>query len=425
MVSFQLIIVSFLGISLLASVISRKLRTPYTILLVFIGIGLSATTDPTLSSVSDRFRDLLTGGLFVGLILPPLLFESMMSIRVDDFRAVSRPALILATAGVAVATLVGGLILWGVLGFPLYPAFLFAALIAPTDVATVLEVFKRTMVPSRLATLVETESVFNDATGIAIFTFFLTSFTASGSALFTAVSDLFITFGGGVLIGLFVAWGARQVQREIDDPVSQTVLTLAAVYGAYGLAVSVNVSGLIAVAITGLLYGNTVLFKIESKETERITREFWIILAFIANTAAFLYVGFSAKIGGLLGNVEVILVAYGAVLFARVASVYPILSLKKISGPKFPWSWKHVTVLGGMRGALAIALVASLATVLPQGDYDLLVDLTFGVVVLSILIQGPLMSRYAARNFGRQQTLTEKPAALPKPPAQLQAPSDQ
>jgi CPA1 family monovalent cation:H+ antiporter len=160
-VQTELILAAFLAISLLASIVSKKTKTPYTILLVIIGIILATTSDPELAAVGAAFQSLRTEGLFVGLILPPLLFEATFSIRTEDFRAVSRPALLLATRGVLIATLVVGLILWRFAGLEPYTAFLFAALIAPTDVATVLEIFRRTVVPSRLATLMETESVFN------------------------------------------------------------------------------------------------------------------------------------------------------------------------------------------------------------------------------------------------------------------------
>ncbi|MBI3840814.1 MAG: cation:proton antiporter [Thaumarchaeota archaeon] len=236
MVSIQLIITAFLTIALVASIVSRKTRTPYTILLVIIGIALTSTADPSLNDIQSQLQRLSVGGLFVGLILPPLLFESMMSIKTEEFRAVSRPALLLATVGVVVATTVGGVIVWQFMGLPIYSAFLFAALIAPTDVSTVLEVFRRISVPSRLATLLETESVFNDATGIVLLTVFLASLEASGPVLLPAVSSFFFIFGGGALIGLVVAWGARQLQRETSDPVSQVVLTMTAVYGSYGLA---------------------------------------------------------------------------------------------------------------------------------------------------------------------------------------------
>jgi Na+:H+ antiporter len=412
LVSSELVLTIFLAISLFASIVSRKTRTPYTILLVLIGIILAATTDPNLASIGQAFQTLRVGGLFVGLILPPLLFESTMSIRTEDFRAVSRPALILATAGVIVATVVVGLILWGLAGLPAYTAFLFAALIAPTDVATVLEIFRRTYVPSRLATLMETESVFNDATGITILTVILSGFVASTSrlALLGAVSDGVVLFGGGVVVGLAVAWGARQIQRETQDSLSQVVLTMTAVYGSYGVATALGVSGLIAVAVTGLLYGNTVLFKIGRKDVEEATRGFWNVLAFLANTVAFLFIGLSTNILSLGGSVSYILIAYVVVILARFATVYPILSFPRMD-LRVPSSWKNVAMLGGMRGALSIALVASLPSDLP--GYSTVVNMTFGVVVISILLQGPLLSAYARRAFGRQQTLVEASAPSP------------
>lgn len=407
MVSTELILTAFLAISLLASIVSRKAAIPYTILLVVIGIILAATSDPNLAPVSQAFQSLRQGGLFVGLILPPLLFESMFSIKTEEFRAVSRAALVLATGGVVVATLVVGAILWSFAGLPAYTAFLFAALIAPTDVATVLEVFHRVAVPARLATLMETEAVFNDATGITILTVILTGFEAStsGLALLGAVSQGVVLFGGGVIVGLLVAWVARQVQRETQDPVSQVVLTMTAVYGSYGIATALGVSGLIAVAVTGLLYGNTVLFRIGRKDVEQMTRDFWNILAFIANTVAFLFIGFSTNIFSLGGSVAFILVAYAVVVLSRLATVYPILSFPSISASRIPWSWKNVAMLGGMRGALSIALVASLPSTLP--GYTMVVNMTFGVVIISILLQSPLLTAYVKRTFGRQQTLAE------------------
>jgi CPA1 family monovalent cation:H+ antiporter len=232
----------------------------------------------------------------------------------------------------------------------------------------------------------------------------------------SAVGEFAFVFGGGVLVGLSVAWGARQLQRVTQDSISQIVLTMTAVYGSYGLASALGVSGLIAVAVTGLLYGNTVLFHIQNKDVERETRDFWNVLAFIANTVAFLFIGISTNIFSLAGNLGVILTAYAVVVMSRIASVYPILILPGIMEPGVPWSWRNVAMLGGTRGALSIALVASLPSSLP--GYSTLVNMTFGVAVISILVQGPLLSAYVGRAFGRQQTLSEASAqsTTPTPP---------
>ena len=414
MAQVETVIAAFLGIVLLASLASRKIRTPYTILLVFVGLLLAAIPQSASSSFVGIFNGLASGGLFIGLILPPLLFESIMSVRVEDFRAVSRPALILSTLGVIVATVVGGVVLWKVVGLAPFPAFLFAALISPTDVATVLEIFARVKVPVKLATLVEMESVFNDATGIAVFAIVLAYTAEAHVQFFVGAGDFAYSLGGGVLVGLAVAWGARQLQKRTNDLVSQVVLTIAAVYGAFGIAASIpsipgldaSPSGVIAVAMTGLFYGNTILLGIESKATAESLREFWRIMAFLANGVAFLFIGVSTNIFALGASAGAILVAYGVVMMARVSSVYPILSLTKIEGSLIPSSWMNVAALGGMRGALAIALVSAIPDNALRSE---VATLTFGVVMLSILVQGSLLVRYAGRTFGRQTTLPVSP----------------
>ena len=396
----------FLLIALVASLVSKKVKLPYTTLLVAVGLAVAAFPISQLAGVTTFFNSLASGGLFIGLVLPPLLFESIMTVKEADFRAVYRSSLLLATFGVLVSTLVVGVILWKVVGLSPLVSFLFAALISPTDVATVLEVFARVNVPTRLATLIEMESVFNDATGIALFTVVLTTSAAATLQPIAALADFGFKLGGGVLVGLGVAWLARYIQRQVEDSVSQVVLTLVAVYGSYGLATSFGFSGLIAVAITGLFYGNSFVLQLESKQVAEATREFWKVLAFVANAVAFFFIGINTNIFMLAGSMGAILVAYSVVVMARITSVYPILSLTKVGGAPIPLSWMNSTALGGMRGAVAIVQVAAIPLDAP-GTEGAVATLTFGVVMLSILLQGPLLNRYTRRFFGHQETLAK------------------
>jgi Na+:H+ antiporter len=413
MVQTEVILALFLGMALLASMVSRRVRTPYTTLLVIVGLALTVVPSSLSSSLVDIFNSLVKGGLFIGLVLPPLLFESIMSVHPSDFRAVYRPALLMATIGVLISTLVVGVILWKVVGLDPLVSFLFAALISPTDVATVIEIFARIDVPARLATLVEMESVFNDASAIAILTVILTSSATSTLSPLLAVSHFAYTLSGGALVGLGVAWGARLLQKHMKDTITQVMLTLVAVYGAYGLATLVQASGLIAVAMTGVFYGNSIVLTLRDKRVADSTREFWRVLAFIANAVAFFFIGVSTNISFLASGIGAILVAYAVVAMARITSVYPILSLTKVGGSSIPVSWINLTTLGGMRGALAVVLVS----VVPVAAEEPVATLTFGVVMISILLQGPLLTRYASRTFGQQQTLegTVKAAEEPEP----------
>ncbi len=400
MPSFEVIITAFLAISLTASIISSRTRTPYTIVLVLFGLAIAGSYLPSLLGVNLLYDNLIGGGLFVGLVLPPLLFETMMNIRYEDLRSVVRPALRLATVGVVIATIVGGLFLWQIARLPLVSSFVFASLIAPTDTATVLEIFRRARLPRKLSTLMETEAAFNDATGIAIFTIVVTSYSVSQLSLFRAATSFATILGGGVLVGLAVALGAHFLSRIVTDPMSETMITITAVYGSFTVAQALGVSGLVAVAIGGLYYGNSTLKTWVRPQTTRIVRNFWRIMAFIANSLAFLYIGLSTDLSKIVADLLPIAIAFSAVILARVATVYPLLGTSKVDNAPIPRSWKNVALLGGMKGALSIALAASLPANTPSRD--LITSTVLGVAFLSITLQGFLLSHYTARRFPRK-----------------------
>jgi monovalent cation:H+ antiporter, CPA1 family len=400
MASLEFIISAFLAISLAASIISNKGKVPYTIVLVFLGLALAGSSFSSILGVNLLYDSLVGGGLFVGLVLPPLLFETTMNIRFEEFRAVASSALRLATIGVVIATIAGGLFLWQIVRLPLISSFLFASIIAPTDTATVLEIFRRTKVPRKLSTLMETEAVFNDATGITIFTIILTSLGVSQLSLVQAVTSFAEIFGGGVLVGLLVALGAHLLTRIVTDPMSETMITITTVYGSYTVAAALGYSGIVAVAVAGLYYGNSTVKTWVLPQTTRTVRNFWRIMAFIANSLAFLYIGLSTDLAKIRADLLPIGLAFTAVTIARLSSVYPLLGTSRIDGEAVPRSWKNVAMLGGMRGALSIALVASLPSSIPSRD--LITSMVLGVAFISIVVQGPLLSRYVHRTFPRK-----------------------
>ncbi len=194
MPSLELVVAGFLAVALAASIISSKAKAPYTLVLVFFGLIIASSSLSTLLNVNFLYDRLIGGGLFVGLVLPPLLFETTMSIRYEEFRSVARPALRLATIGVVIATLAGGLFLWLIAQLPFPTSFVFAAIISPTDTATVLEIFRRAHLPRKLTTLMETEAVFNDATGITIFTIITTSLGVTTLNLYAAATTFLTIF---------------------------------------------------------------------------------------------------------------------------------------------------------------------------------------------------------------------------------------
>jgi monovalent cation:H+ antiporter, CPA1 family len=412
MPSFELVVAAFLAIALTASIISSRAKAPYTVVLVFFGLIIAATSLSNLLNVNLLYDRLIGGGLFVGLVLPPLLFETTMSIRYEEFRSVARPALRLATFGVIIATIVGGLFLWLIANLPLATSFVFAAIIAPTDTATVLEIFRRSKLPRKLTTLMDTEAVFNDATGITVFTIIVTSLGVAQLSLVSAATEFLKIFAGGIIVGLLVAFIAHLAARIVSDLMSQTMITITTVYGAYTAATALGVSGLVAVAVAGLYYGNTVMKTRVQPQTRRTLRSFWRIMAFIANSIAFLYIGLSTDLARMIVDLVPIGIAFLAVTIARLSSVYPLLGTSRVDGLPVPTAWKNVAMLGGMRGALSIVLAASLPVTVPSRD--LVSSMVLGVAFISITIQGYLLSRYLTKKFPRKPK-TGSPRAEKEP----------
>jgi len=401
------IIAGFLLVAILASIISRRINVPYTQFLVILGVILATFSVSSLIGI-DFINNLVGGGYFVALVLPPLVFEAMISLRSTELRSVIRPALALATIGVIVATVVGGSLLYLLAGIPIGTAFLFAALIAPTDTATVIEIFRRVKVPSRLSTLMSTEAALNDATGIVVFSVILASVTASQPSIFGAGASFVYLLGGGAVVGLFVGFGAELLSSLVDDPISETLLTVITVYGSYAFASYLGLSGLVAVAVAGLYFGNLTMRTTVKESTRGLVRSFWQTIVFVANTVAFLFIGLSTDVLQIIAGAVAILVAFLAVSIGRAATVYSILSFFSRTAERIPGSWRNVAMLGGMRGALSIVLVASI----PQGvpARDTIVTMVLGVAFLSITLQGPLLFRYAGSRFPDKQATSEKEA---------------
>ncbi len=407
-----------LGTIFAASVISSKIKIPYTMILVGIGIAISLSMF-TGFNLGNFTHDSIDPKLILYFIVPPLIFEAMMKIKHEEFKQVQISTLLLATVGVLLATLVGGFLLVYVAGLPYLVSFAFAALIAPTDAAIVIEVFKRVRVPKLLSTLMESEASFNDATGVILFSSIIAIAVAQGSSLGTEnitgqidvniiqeLEHFALVFFGGIAVGLIISTAAQWLHKLLDDPFSETALSIAVMFGSVVTANSLGVSGLIAAAVAGLYFGNVTMRseKIISPKVRLYASSVWEMIAFFANSLAFFYLGLSMDLTKISQNLPLILLAFGVVLAARAASTYPILGLThKFTKENTAKTWRNVVWIGGMRGALSVALVATL----PQSEFkDTLQTITFGVVLASLIIQYPVLSKYIKKAF--PESLAEK-----------------
>jgi monovalent cation:H+ antiporter, CPA1 family len=258
----------------------------------------------------------------------------------------------------------------------------------------------------------EFEASFNDATGLIVFSSILavvlgvSTNNGSGDGISSLISEsehFAIVYLGGAGVGLGIAIATNKLHSLMNDPFSETALTIASVFGSVVLANSLGVSGLVAVAVAGLYFGNITVKReaYMSLKVRTTVFNFWEIIAFLANSAAFLYLGVSMNIVSIGQNIGLIILAFGIIFLARIISTYPILSfITKFTREKIPSAWRHIVVLGGMRGALSVALVASLpAEDISSNMKNLIATLTFGVVLLSLIIQYIGLTKYVKKVF--------------------------
>jgi CPA1 family monovalent cation:H+ antiporter len=414
--SFELVLAAFLLIAFLAALLSNRLKIPYTLVLVLAGVTITLLMflfaaqggAAIASQLRSIYTQLLTGGLFVGLVVPPLIFEAMIHLRANDLRAVIKPSLALATVGILITTSVGGLILWKAFGLSPLVSFLFAAVIAPTDAVTVLEVFRRVKVPAKLSTLLDTEAAFNDATGIVLFTIVLSTIGLQDFSVTQTVLSFGFNLGAGVLIGLAIAFIGEVLSSLIQDRVAETILAISVMYGSYALATGIGASGLIAVAVAGIYFGNyTMRSAMEPASREAVTT-FWAIAAFLGNSVAFLIIGFQINIITLSQSILIIVAAFTAVTIARVTTVYPILGLFNKFSDKISAVWCNIAMLGGVKGALSIALAATIATsaAVSSSDIQTIETMVLGVAFISIVFQVPLLFRYVRKRMPQTDTVS-------------------
>ncbi len=427
--TFEYVIPIFLIMIFAAALFSSKTKIPHTMILLGFGVCISLISLKGLDILNlNQFN--INPNLVITFIIPPLIFEAMMNVDYKRFKAIRISALLLATIGVILATLIGGFLLVYIAGLPILPAFAFAALISPTDAAIVIEIFKSVRVPRVLSTLMESEAAFNDATGaIAFSSIIALAVGSSGYAIagtynsgsfltssFPTIANSFVNlsfilhvehfivlFFGGSAIGLGIATATHRLHTLMNDPLSETSLTIATVFGSVVLANTLGVSGLAAVAVAGLYFGNVTVKKeaIMSKNVRTFAFNFWEMIAFLASSAAFLYLGVSMNLIDIVQHFPIIALSLIAVFGARAATIYPLLAATtRFTKENIPNVWKHIVLIGGMRGAISVALVASLP---PSNLKNILQTITFGVVLLSLIIQYVILSKYVKRVFPNVQ----------------------
>lgn len=396
LLSAELTIVELLLLVSVVAVLARRIRVPYTVVLVLVGLLLS---------FQDPLHLELTPEIILLIILPPLVFEAALHIEVKILRQVLGPVLLLAIPGVLIVTfLVGGTldVLSPQIGWQ--TALVFGALIAATDPVAVVSLFKTLGAPRRLATLVESESIFNDGTTIVIFhiivsVLFVADVSSHGGGVIDgsmvdfigkSVFEFIRVALGGVAIGVVFGIVGDRIFSLIDDHLIEVTVSTVIAYGSYVLAESFHLSGVLAVVMAGIIVGMRSSGTM-SPTTRMVLINFWEYVAFLANSIVFILIGMEVQFSTLVSGFFLIIAAVGAVLLARGVSVYGLSLVNNLlSREKVSFRYQHVLFWGGLRGAVSLALVLSLNRDIP--NRDILINMTFGVVLFTLLVQATTIS---------------------------------
>ena len=325
-----------------------------------------------------------------------LLFAGALHVNINDLKQQRGVIGILATFGVIASTFIIGGLSWVVLNalnipMPFIYCLLFGALISPTDPIAVLGILKSARVPKSLETKIAGESLFNDGVGVVVF-IVLAGIAATGKEIDpTAIGLLFLQEAvGGLVFGLVLGYVVYSLLKDVDNYSLEVMLTLAAVMGGYALCTYLHISGPIAVVVAGLFIGNHGRNLAMSDKTRQHLDSFWELIDEILNAVLFVLIGLEVML--LVLKMEYFLAALAIiplVLFARYISVgMPILLLSRTR--RFTPGVVQIMTWGGLRGGISVALALSLPY---NAEREIILSLTYAIVVFSIIVQGLTISR--------------------------------
>lgn len=382
-----------------------KLPTPIGVTLIAIVLSLLflvfASTEVT--TWAERFLTRLDfDRLVLEGMLSFLLFAGSLTVNLDDLNQQKWPVLILATVGVIASTFIVGTLTFGLtnllgLELPFIYALLFGALISPTDPIAVLSILRRVGVPKDIETLVTGESLFNDGVGVVVFSVILSLVGAGhgGEASGESVALLFATeVLGGVAYGFVIGLVAYYILKNVDNYSVEVLITLALVTGGYALALALHTSGPLAMVVAGLFIGNRGRLFAMSDHTREHIDTFWEMTDEIFNAVLFVIIGLEMVVLEF-GTLELYaaLLAIPLVLLSRTVSVGVPINLLRLRRDFLPYTVRMM-VWGGLRGGISIALALSLP---PRRERDLIVTMTYFVLVFAILVQGLTVGQVAKR----------------------------
>ncbi|AYN39500.1 Na+/H+ antiporter [Streptomyces dangxiongensis] len=402
-----------------AAVAAAARRTPAPAPLLLVAVGLVVSGIPGVPSYT------LDPHIVLPLLLPPLLYTSASDSSYLSLRAQLRPVALLSVGYVLFATLVVGWAAYLIVpGLPLPAALVLGAVVAPPDAVAATAVARRAGLPSRITTILQGESLLNDATAITAYKVALGAAVGAGATWAGGIRDFLLASVGGVGIGLVLMAPLHWLRTHLTEPLLQNTLSLLIPFVAYGVAEQAHASGVLAVVVVALYLGHRAW---EVDFATRLQEEaVWKMVAFVLESAVFALIGLQLPIVlKRLGEYEgAAAVGYAVAVFlvvvvARFVWVYPAAFLPRMLSARIrereenpTWRGAMVTAWAGMRGVVSLAIAFAIPPTMADGPRNLVLFLTFTTVIGTLVVQGvtlpPLIRllRFPARDR-QAETLAE------------------
>lgn len=390
---------------------TRFLKLPPTIGLMFMALVFSLVMlgvnffNPTIFHFAeDLVNSINFSEVLLDVMLSFLLFAGALHTDVLQLRKHKRTILLFALLGVVISTGLIGVLLYLLLQVLHYPVdliycLLFGALISPTDPIAVLGILTKSNVPKKLEINIVGESLFNDGVGVVIFISILHIIRSGDQGFHTSDTLLLLLqeTGGGLLFGWLLGYGMFVLMRSIDDYQTEVILSLAGVMGGNVLAQYLHLSAPLAMVVAGLLIGSRGKEQAMSHTTEMYVDKFWELIDVLMNAILFVLIGLRLMV--LQYNKQFLLIGLfviPVILLARYLSLrLPLVAMRRTT--EFDRKSILLMTWGGLRGGLSIAMALSLGRTEPK---EMIVFITYVVVLFSIMVQGLSIAKIARKIYG-------------------------
>jgi monovalent cation:H+ antiporter, CPA1 family len=388
------IFAALVSLAAVTALAANRLRIPSSVSLVVLGLVAGALLPPGTIQVTPE--------LVLLVLVPGLVFEAALRLELAQLRRTFGWLVLLAAPGVLLSAVVVAVVLQVAIQLPFELGMVVGAMVAATDPVAVIATFRNLGAPARLTTLVEGESLFNDGTALVLFVVTVNAVTGPVTLGETAVT-VAVTVASSIAIGLAGGWIASRLIKLVDDHAIELTLSLAAAYGTYILTDALHQSGIIATVVAGVVigtYGRSVGL---SRRALEALDTVWEFIAFLLTALAFVLVGLAISFADLVASLPAIAAGLVGILVGRALVVYGLLGasarlLARRGGQApagVPLPWLHVLFWAGLRGAVAVAMALSLPASFPERA--LLQEITFGVVLFTLFVQGTTAERVVRR----------------------------